>query len=136
MSEALQLVSAIAGALFVLIGVIYTARVAKGANQVDSWARLTERLEATANSADARAASALDKVGQLETRITELEGVLHKTQRALRSAVAYIERLLDAWSTARPGVQVPTPPLELHEHLDQSVLHQWTTPPPADPETP
>lgn len=115
------------GSLLTYLGVRYTARQSRQAadagveaqrdrDAVDGFDRLAGRLE--------------KRIESLEGRVGQLELQLSIAQRLLRSAIGYVERLLDYISEHMPGQpDVPQAPPDLSEHLSASVLENWRVPP-------
>jgi hypothetical protein len=116
---------------YLIVGIVSAALLFGGA-----WVTARSSRKATDNST---AVEGFDKLtGRLESRLTEVEtrlqvveAELRGVNRLLRSALGYIERLLDfiaATIPARP--ETPPIPADLHDHLPPSLVESWRNPPP------
>lgn len=97
------LIGGIIVAVITALGAVIVASIAKSSNKqvtaVQFASQLNERLE------------------RVELKVVELESALSKSQRALQSAIRFIDRLVD-WGRLGGKSSMPKPPRTLHEYLD------------------
>lgn len=108
-----------------LVGIIITGAVTWGTQ------RLGSRVDARHNEQQGSlrwAEALLARLETVETRVEDLESDLRDTQRLVRAAAQFIDRV-GAWLHAGRKGPSPAPPAAIHDHIDTTL---W----PTRPETP
>lgn len=108
-----------------LVGIIITGAVTWGTQRLGS--RVTARHNAQ-QGALGWAEKLLERLETVEGRVQRLEEELRSTQRVVRAAALFIDRV-GAWLHAGRRGPSPTPPTAIHDHIDTTL---W----PTQPETP
>ena len=132
-NEVLASLGGLAGVIGTYLGVRYTGRQAKAASAItraeDKAVIVShddvERRKDAMDGYETLSNSLLKRIGNQDERITEIElrqaateRKLHQTQRALNSAIAYVERLLDFISAQLPShPSVPAMPPDVREQM-------------------
>jgi len=132
-NEILATIATVAGGLFTYLAVRHTGRQAKAASAItraEDQAVIVshddvERRKDAMDGYETLSNSLLKRIGNQDERITAIElrqaateRQLYQTQRALSSAIAYIERLLDFISAQLPGhPSVPAMPPDVREQM-------------------
>lgn len=120
----LGVIGTVISGLLIYAGVRFTGHQSRAATDastaVDGFDRLTNRLGT--------------RLSEVERRLESVETQLTDSNRLLRVALAYIERLLDFVAEIAPDRKriPPAIPNELTEHLPSSVVEDWRTPPPRE----
>lgn len=139
-NEVLATIGAVAGGLFTFLGVRYTGRQAKAASAItraedkavivshddverrkdamDGYETLSNSLLKRISNQDVKIAAQDKRIDAQDDKISDVGRKLDQTKRALASAIAYIERLLDFISAQLPGhPSVPAMPTDVREQM-------------------
>jgi len=110
-------VGAIIAALFTLRGAARTAQPSAQQALNAGFTALTERQAGELLELRADVAGLMQKVADMERRLSEVSSQLTLSQRVIGAAVSFIDRLVE-WGQAGGTDAMPIPPAELHVHLN------------------
>ena len=110
-------IGAIIAALVTLRGAAKTAQPSAQEALNAGFTALTERQLGELLQMRTEVTGLVGKVAELEVRLTEVSSQLSLSQRVIGAAVSFIDRLVE-WGQAGGTDPMPTPPAELHVHLN------------------
>lgn len=116
-AAAVTTVGAIIAAFFTLRGAARTAQPSAQQALNDGFSALTERQLGELLQMRGDMVKLERKVDGLERRLAGVSDQLSVSQRVIGAAVSFIDQLVE-WGQAGGIDAMPTPPTELHEHLN------------------